>query len=115
VEELGKRFFSPADDVMMKVSGRQLTLPYLNQSGFSHPILVTDRDGLSMTLPQVSFLFLRRISIKNIERRRGLPVLSLCRMNRYLNDRIGEKHHRGAREDTMWTFKFVSAELQLLY
>ncbi len=54
VEELGKRFFSPADDVMMKVSGRQLTLPYLNQSGFNHPILVTDRDGLSMTVPQVS-------------------------------------------------------------
>ena len=53
VEELGKRFFSPADDVMMKVSGRQLTLPYLNQSGFNHPILVTDRDGLSMTLPKV--------------------------------------------------------------
>ncbi len=53
VEELGKRFFSPADDVMMKVSGRQLTLPYLNQSGFNHPILVTDRDGLSMTVPQV--------------------------------------------------------------
>ncbi len=55
VEELGKRFFSPADDVMMKVSGRQLTLPYLNQSGFNHPILVTDRDGLSMTVPQVRF------------------------------------------------------------
>ena len=36
-----------------KVSGKQLTLPYLNQSGFNHPILVTDKDGLSMTTPQV--------------------------------------------------------------
>lgn len=39
----------------MKVSGKQLTLPYLNQSGFNHPILVTDKDGLSMTIPQPSY------------------------------------------------------------
>ena len=43
----------------VQVSGKQLTLPYLNQSGFNHPILVTDKDGLSMTTPQVTCRFQR--------------------------------------------------------
>ena len=55
VEELSKRFFSSSEDVVTKVSGKQLTLPYLNQSGFNHPILVTDKEGLSMTLPAPGF------------------------------------------------------------
>lgn len=55
VEELGQRFFSPADDIIMKVSGKQLTLPYLNQSGFTHPIVVTDKEGLGITAPPPNF------------------------------------------------------------
>ena len=51
VEELSKRFFSNSDDILMKVSGKQLTLPYLNQTGFNNPILVTDKDGLGITVP----------------------------------------------------------------
>ena len=35
VEELTKRHFSRAEDVLMAVTGKQLTLPYLNQSGFN--------------------------------------------------------------------------------
>jgi lysine-specific demethylase PHF8 len=55
VEELSKRFFSASDDIIMMVSGKQLTLPYLNQCGFNSPILVTDKEGLSMSLPQLPF------------------------------------------------------------
>ena len=55
VEELSKRLFSSSDDVMMKVSGKQLTLPYLNQSGFNSPILVTDKEGLGITVPGPSW------------------------------------------------------------
>lgn len=55
VEELSKRIFPSSDDIIMMVSGKQLTLPYLNQCGFNSPILVTDKEGLSMTLPQLPF------------------------------------------------------------
>ena len=51
LEELSKRFFSSSDDITMKVSGKQLTLPYLNQTGFNQPILVTDKEGLGITVP----------------------------------------------------------------
>jgi len=51
VEELSQRMFSSSDDIMMTVSGKQLTLPYLNQTGFNNPILVTDKDGLGITVP----------------------------------------------------------------
>ena len=51
VEELSQRMFSSSDDIMMTVSGKQLTLPYLNQTGFNNPILVTDKDGLGLTVP----------------------------------------------------------------
>ena len=51
VEELSKRFFSNSDDITMKVSGKQLTLPYLNQTGFNQPILVADKEGLGITVP----------------------------------------------------------------
>merc|ERR1712012_1283691 len=40
---------------MGRISGKQLTLPYLNQSGFNHPILVLDKEGLSMSLPPLNF------------------------------------------------------------
>ena len=42
-EELAQRFFSPSDDIVTVVTGRQLSLPYLNQTGFTSPILVTDK------------------------------------------------------------------------
>ena len=51
VEELSKRMFSPSEDVVMTVSGPSLTLPYLNQSGFSCPLLVTDKEGLGISVP----------------------------------------------------------------
>jgi len=63
VDELIKRIFPSADDIIMKVSGKQLTLPYLNQSGFNHPILVTDKDGLSMTTPQAGFNMDKIVSV----------------------------------------------------
>ena len=55
IEELGRRFFSSSDEVVTRISGKQLTLPYLNQSGFNHPILVLDKEGLSMSLPPLNF------------------------------------------------------------
>ena len=51
VEELSKRCFSPSEDVVVSVTGTSLTLPYLNTSGFTTPLLVRDKDGLGITVP----------------------------------------------------------------
>ena len=55
VDELSQRFFSPGDDIITRVTGRQLTLPYLNISGFTAPILVTDKEGLGLSLPNTGW------------------------------------------------------------
>ena len=59
IEELQRRTFPEALDnnVVADVSGTQLTLPYLNQTGFRNPVLVEEVEGLGLGMPDpVSFL-----------------------------------------------------------
>lgn len=44
-----------ADDVVVKLSGIQLTVDYLEQDGFSEPILAQKKDGLGMSMPAPTF------------------------------------------------------------
>ncbi|MGH0173305.1 UNVERIFIED_CONTAM: hypothetical protein FKN15_065093 [Acipenser sinensis] len=44
-----------ADEVVLKPSGSQLTVEYLEENTFSVPILVTKKEGLGMRLPPSSF------------------------------------------------------------
>lgn len=44
-----------ADDVVVKLSGSQLTLDYLEENSFDEPILVQKKEGLGMTLPAPTF------------------------------------------------------------
>lgn len=44
-----------ADDIVLRLRGQQLTLPYLNRNGFSSPILVETKDGLDLHIPPESF------------------------------------------------------------
>jgi len=46
---------SSADDVVVKLSGSQLTMDYLEEGGFNEPILVQKKDGLGMSLPAPTF------------------------------------------------------------
>ena len=39
----------------MRLTGSQLTLPYLHSNGFTHPILVEGKHGLGLHVPQESF------------------------------------------------------------
>ena len=58
IEELQRRTFPEALDnnVVADVSGTQLTLPYLNQTGFRNPVLVDEMEGLGLGMPdQVKF------------------------------------------------------------
>uniref|UniRef100_A0A3Q3K7P9 Uncharacterized protein n=1 Tax=Monopterus albus TaxID=43700 RepID=A0A3Q3K7P9_MONAL len=55
VRELRSRTFPSADEVLLKPSGTQLTVEFLEEHSFSVPVMVLRRDGLGMTLPPSSF------------------------------------------------------------
>lgn len=59
IEELRRRTFPDAleNDIVSDVSAAQLTLPYLNQTGFRNPILVDEFEGLGLNLPDEDFAF----------------------------------------------------------
>lgn len=44
-----------ADDVVVKLSGTQLTMDYLEENGFNEPVLVQKKDGLGVSMPAPTF------------------------------------------------------------
>lgn len=61
-----------ADEVLLKPTGAQLTVEFLEEHSFSVPVMVLRRDGLGMTLPPSSFTvsdvehYIGNIHIKSI-------------------------------------------------
>nr|XP_021139126.1 histone lysine demethylase PHF8-like [Columba livia] len=55
IRELRGRTFPSAEEILLRPSGSQLTVEYLEEKTFSVPILVNKKDGLGMTLPPPSF------------------------------------------------------------
>ncbi|KAM9258083.1 histone lysine demethylase PHF8-like, partial [Morus bassanus] len=55
VRELRGRTFPSAEEVLLRPSGAQLTVEYLEEKTFSVPILVARKEGLGMTLPPPTF------------------------------------------------------------
>lgn len=48
-------FCCSSEDVVVKLNGSQLTLDYIEEKGFTEPILVPKKDGLGMSLPAPTF------------------------------------------------------------
>lgn len=44
-----------AEDVVARVPGSQLTLGYMEEHGFTEPILVPKKDGLGLAVPAPTF------------------------------------------------------------
>ncbi|XP_048872069.1 lysine-specific demethylase phf2-like isoform X2 [Brienomyrus brachyistius] len=55
IKELRSRTFPSSDDVVVKLSGSQLTYDYLEENGFTEPILVAKKDGLGLSMPAPTF------------------------------------------------------------
>uniref|UniRef100_A0A8C8RVL6 Lysine-specific demethylase PHF2 n=1 Tax=Pelusios castaneus TaxID=367368 RepID=A0A8C8RVL6_9SAUR len=55
IKELRSRTFPSAEDVVVKVTGSQLTTEYLDENGFTEPILVPKKDGLGLAVPAPTF------------------------------------------------------------
>ncbi|CAF4088763.1 unnamed protein product [Rotaria sp. Silwood2] len=51
INKLKRKIFPNCDPVITRLKGNQVTAEYIAQNGFTKPILVTNRDGLDMTLP----------------------------------------------------------------
>lgn len=47
--------FSSCEDVVYRLRGQQLTLPYIIANGFTKPLLVEDKHGLDLIVPQYTF------------------------------------------------------------
>lgn len=62
-----------AEDVVVKLSGSQLSMEYLEENGFNEPILVQKKDGLGMSLPAPTFY------ISDVENNVGAYSLSPSR------------------------------------
>ncbi|KAM5261176.1 lysine-specific demethylase PHF2 isoform 2-T2 [Hipposideros larvatus] len=55
IKELRSRTFPSAEDVVVRVPGSQLTLSYMEEHGFTEPILVPKKDGLGLAVPAPTF------------------------------------------------------------
>uniref|UniRef100_A0A8C2JW70 Lysine-specific demethylase PHF2 n=1 Tax=Cyprinus carpio TaxID=7962 RepID=A0A8C2JW70_CYPCA len=55
IKELRSRTFPSSEDVVVKLSGSQMTLDYLEENGFNEPILIQKKDGLGMAMPAPTF------------------------------------------------------------
>ncbi|XP_045612008.1 lysine-specific demethylase phf2-like isoform X2 [Procambarus clarkii] len=55
IKELKTRHFPSSEDVVIRLRGQQLTLPYIIANGFHKPILVEDTNGLELIVPHDSF------------------------------------------------------------
>ncbi|KAJ8257446.1 hypothetical protein GJAV_G00185680 [Gymnothorax javanicus] len=77
VRELRSRTFPSADEVLLKPTGVQLTVEFLEERSFSVPVLVQRKDGLGMSLPPPSF------SVSDVEHYIGsdkeIDVIDVCR------------------------------------
>ncbi|CAF1060677.1 unnamed protein product [Rotaria sordida] len=51
INKLKRKIFPNCDSVITRLKGNQLTTEYVVKNGFTKPILVTNRDGLDMSLP----------------------------------------------------------------
>ncbi|CAN9512187.1 unnamed protein product [Ophioblennius macclurei] len=55
IKELRSRTFPSAEDVLVKLSGSQLCMDYLEENGFNEPILVQKKEGLGVSMPAPTF------------------------------------------------------------
>uniref|UniRef100_A0AAR2JPW8 Lysine-specific demethylase PHF2 n=1 Tax=Pygocentrus nattereri TaxID=42514 RepID=A0AAR2JPW8_PYGNA len=55
IKELRSRTFPSSEDVVVKLSGCQLTVDYLEENSFNEPILIQKKEGLGMTMPAPTF------------------------------------------------------------
>nr|XP_046252270.1 histone lysine demethylase PHF8 isoform X2 [Scatophagus argus] len=113
VRELRSRTFPNADEVLLKPSGAQLTVEFLEEHSFSVPVMVLRRDGLGMTLPPSSF------SVSDVEHHIGadkeidvIDVSRQCDLKMRLGDFV-EYYNSPNRERVLNVISLEFSETRL--
>ncbi|XP_067096837.1 histone lysine demethylase PHF8 [Osmerus mordax] len=113
VRELRSRTFPNADEVLLKPSGAQLTVEFLEERSFSVPVMVLRRDGLGMNLPPASF------SVTDVEHYIGadkeidvIDVSRQCDLKMRLGDFV-EYYNSPNRERTLNVISLEFSETRL--
>ncbi|KAK7493948.1 hypothetical protein BaRGS_00014830 [Batillaria attramentaria] len=65
IKELKNRTFPSADEVLIRLSGGEVTVEYFEEHGFQQPIMVEKKDGLGLLVPPPTF------TVEDVERRVG--------------------------------------------
>ncbi|XP_060515940.1 histone lysine demethylase PHF8-like [Cylas formicarius] len=77
IQELCTRHFTPADEIITKVTGYELTKQFLEFNGFNNPIIVDDREGLDMVMPPENFSY---VDVQRlIGDHKEIDVIDVCR------------------------------------
>lgn len=54
IEELKLRHFPSCEGIIVTIKGEDLSVPYLKEHGFDRPIIIKDKKGLGMKIPEKS-------------------------------------------------------------
>ena len=65
------------DDILLKIRGQQLTLPFLHSNGFTQPIFIPNKDGLDLNVPPDTF------TVHEIEELVGESLISLSNFSAF--------------------------------
>ncbi|XP_022081440.1 histone lysine demethylase PHF8-like isoform X2 [Acanthaster planci] len=79
IKSLKNRTFSEGDDILLRLNGSELTVPYLERNGFTQPILVESKEGLGLQVPPQTF------TVSDVERyvgsMRDIDAIDVPRQN----------------------------------
>ncbi|XP_066152818.1 histone lysine demethylase PHF8-like [Euwallacea fornicatus] len=79
IQELCTRHFPPADDVLIKLSGSELTQEFIETKGFNNPIVVNTKEGLDMIMPPENFSYIDVMKLVGDDKE--IDVIDVCRQN----------------------------------
>ncbi|XP_019760459.1 histone lysine demethylase PHF8 isoform X2 [Dendroctonus ponderosae] len=77
IQELRTRHFTPADDILVKVSGYELTEEYFRSKGFNSPIIINSKEGLDMIMPPENFSYIDVLKLVGDDKE--IDVIDVCR------------------------------------
>lgn len=77
IQELCTRHFTPADDILFKVSGYELTEEYFRSKGFNSPIIINSKEGLDMIMPPENFSYIDVLKLVGDDKE--IDVIDVCR------------------------------------
>lgn len=81
IQELRTRHFTPADEILVKVSGYELTEDYIATKGFNNPLIIHNKEGLDMIMPPENFSYIDVMKLVGDDKE--IDVIDVCRQQNF--------------------------------